>query len=349
MNYINYQALKNIMLTQKPFRGTTNRFPLTKRSQSYKYFLYEKDDKGEEIFRIINGRRYDTEDVSEEEYHADPKNCNKTQTINEDGTKTTTYYRMHLIPDEVGIVRPDNSFEFTKSNYGQGCMTFLTNFTHRGGFSRDGKRGGMIYLRGPYSQRESMLPIYRGMRVDCDSMKPDPNHTYKLFGMRVDRKKSKDFLKQYEDFFKVSEAMMSNISLTSFIETCIDKLKEIPNADRGSYWKYRYKTDTIIQHAKQIMNDSPLDAAALYCLSLGSTGISNFRYVVAVSSDNDLVTVDDTNAEGYFSQMKREVCNMLYRENPNVLHLLEYEFGKPYPQSNWGYKLEVDGVEVEQY
>ena len=110
MNHMNYKTLLDIMKKQAPFRGTTNRFPLTKRSQSHKYFLHERDEKGEEVFRIIYGKRYETAPVTKEEYDANPNEYNKGQSLNDDGTITNTYYKHYMIPDEVGIVRTEKSY-----------------------------------------------------------------------------------------------------------------------------------------------------------------------------------------------------------------------------------------------
>lgn len=342
MYYRNYQTLVNIMRTQKPFRGTQNKFPLTNRKLSYKYFLQDKDENGQDMFRLVYGKRWDRELVTQMDYELanGDKSGEYFKRPNDDGEME--YFKYVESPNEMGIVRADNSFEFTKSAYGQGDMYFLNDYCRKGYFYTDSRRGGMLYVTGGRKQRESMLPIFKGLRVDCDTMQPDPSHTYKLYGRRVNRKESKEFLKQYEDFFKVSEAMMKTISMENFVAISNEFVSTTPDS-RASYWIQDKFRDELLAKAKELMNDSPLDAAAILCLTLGSRGIGNFRWISLVTRTSS----NDTPAE-YFLPMKRAVCSMLYTENPDVMKLIEYEYGKPYPQSIWGYAVEVDGVLVEQ-
>lgn len=348
MKYINYQTLVNTMRVQKPYRGTTNRFPLGNRKQSYKYFLKDTDENGEEILRIIYGKFFKTDEATEEMYDADPTNIHKS-VYNENGIQHIKYYKYTELPNEMGIVRPDNSFEFTGQRYGQGEMTFLSSLTpYREYFKRDCKRGGMLYVGNRTDSLITMMPIFRNLRVDCDTMKPDPKHRYEIVGRRVNRKESKEFLKQYEDFFKVSEVMMSNMTLSSFAEVCREKLDEIDGyTNRSGYFLYRYNCLKIVEHAMTIMNDAPVDAAALFCIGMGSRGVDDFRYVVGRSHRN---TDDDTTfAEKYFTNMKRLICELLYENAPDVFAKVPFEFGKVFPQSSWGYQVYVDDVLVLQY
>lgn len=347
MRLMNYQTLVNTMRTQKPYRGTTNKFPLSNRKQSHKYFLYDTDDDGQEIFRIIYGKRYESKTLTEQEYEADPTDAHKN-VYNDNGVQEIKYYKWIEHPNEMGIVRPDNSFEFTGQSYGQGEMTFLSPYApYRSYFFRDSKRSGMIYTR-LSSGIKCMMPIFKNLRVDCDTMKPDPKHRYTLVGRRVNRKESKEFLKQYEDFFKISEAMMSNMSISSFAEVCREKVEEINgySGNPNGYYLYRYDTNKCLDHAFSIMNDAPLDAASLFCLSLGR-GIDDFRWCVSKGIRN--TDYDITFAEKYFSHMKRSICNMLYEEAPDVFAKKQFEFGSPFPQSSWGYQVYVDDVPVIQY
>jgi hypothetical protein len=46
--------------------------------------------------------------------------------------------------------------------------------------------------------------------------------------------------------------------------------------------------------------------------------------------------------------MKRKINKELYKRNPSVMKLTEYEPNKAYPPSEWGVDVFVNGVEVEQ-
>lgn len=334
MNFINYEALKNVMRTQKPFRGTTNRFPLTQRKLSYKYFLHETDASGNnEIMRIIFGKRYRRDHVTEAEYLADKANINKYGEGDD-----AQYIKYTDVPNELGIVRPDNSFEFTAPCYYQGDKGLLSNFTFGGYFKSDCRRGGMILVRNnsPY-----MFPIYENMRVDCTTMKPDPSHKYCLLGKRVDRKKSKQFMQQYDEFFKVSKAMMKNLDMKTFRDIAKENVDRVSS---GGHWLTVVEKSKMIDEAKKLMNDSPLDSASLYCVALGRHGVTDFWWRLNQNYDAYIGDVSSL-----YEPMKQKIYSMLYQENPDLFHREEYEFGKVYPPSAWGYELLVDGVAVKQY
>ena len=355
MIYVNYKTLVNTMRTQAPYRGTENRFPLGNRKQSHKYFFYDKD---QDQFRIVYGRLFGNVTISKEEYDAEPdrRTVGKYPIYDNLTGKPIPNEFRHLRhtqePNVVGIVRPDNSFEFmSKSYYSQGDRTVLSKFCpYHGYFKVDVKRGGMLYIKGSYSNIEQMLPIFKGLRVDCDTVKPDPSHEYQLIGRRVNRKASKEIIKQYEDFFKVSEAMMSSIKMTDFMEIAAEVVKQHTLNTNSNYWADAIKLAPAIDRAINMMNDSPLDAAALFCLALGDKGIGNFRWMV---TNNMFLQRHNLYGEegviNYYPSMKRAVCDELYKRHPDVLKLVEYEYGKPFPQSNWDYTVLRDGVATEQY
>jgi hypothetical protein len=91
----------------------------------------------------------------------------------------------------LGTVRPDNTFEFTNDTYGLGDRIMLSNHSN-GYFNVNSRLGGLVYTQG-----HALMPIYKGMRVDCNIMKPTED--FSVFVKNVDRSKSKNLLKNYEN------------------------------------------------------------------------------------------------------------------------------------------------------
>lgn len=351
MRYVNYPALLNQMKFQAPYRGTLNRYPLGDRKQSKKYFFHEKDADGNDLMRIIYGKRWVTEPSSKEEY--DLMGEDSIYKSTDSVTGEVSYYKYNVLPNEIGIVRADNSFEFTGQSYYQGTMGILSTFASKGYFYRSSKHGGMLYRGIPrYDANETMIPIFKGLRVDCDTMMPDPKHTYKVVGTRVSRKNSKELIKRYEEFFSVAEAMMKAMPVRNFVDIAYEYINEnsLWTGDGKAYWAYRANWEQIKDDAIEIMNSNPIDAAALFCAGLGERGIENFRWLLARLKDHgDIHEYGEQTAEEYFSPMQKAVRLMLYRSNPEVFKDVEFEFGKKYPASMWGYSILVDGQEVRQY
>jgi len=145
---LNYARLKRITLKDKPYRGSTNRFPIASRRENKKYFLAEQEN-GETIFRIIYGYEYEQKVVTFEEAKALEKE-GKNVFLH---SNTNDYTIWVSKPYEMGVVRSDNTFEFTAKYYNQGARTCLSNMGV-GYFFNDSRRGGMVFREGLRTGRQ---------------------------------------------------------------------------------------------------------------------------------------------------------------------------------------------------
>ena len=349
MKFINYAALTNVMRSQKPYRGSINRYPLVNRRHSSRFFLYETTDDGEPYMRIINGYNYNRHEITKEEYEANayPDTSKDPVRIWNKGKYTNTgkyvYHRYEKVPYEIGIVRPDNSFEFTRKSYYQGDMMFMTKL-NKGYFCRDSRRGGMIYAN---RRTNMMYPIFTGMRIDCDLMTPEPSKKYELLGMRVNRKAGKELLKSYEDFLLTAKPMMKVLSQQTFFDIGVEVMKAYPDWESSYYLQDEIK-QSLKEYFHQHKNDSPLDAAAAFCIVNGTHGIRDYYSNMRQVSINQAIFGNDQTAEMYYDPMKRLLTKQLYKDNHGVMRTVSYEFGQVYPPSEWGYTVLVDGIEVNQ-
>lgn len=351
MRSINYQSLVNVMRHEKPYRGSTNRYPLFSRRENRKFFLHETDSNGEPFMRIVYGYSWSSVDVTEEEYkaHKDDKDgCYSEYPLSNWDEKAHNYVeygkkwiRHEKTPHELGIVRPDNSFEFTRDRYWQGDQMFLSAISP-GTFFTDSRRGGSVYG----NRRNSvMYPIYQGLRIDCDTMNPDPSREYRLVGMRVDRKKAKEILGPYEDFFLTAKAMMKVMPVGTFYEIGKEVLEA--NNIETKYWLTTDSRLLMRKRFEELMNDSPVDAVAAYCLAKSdSRGLSDYYHTVTRNDKYDFNTNGET-AERYFDIVKRYITKEIYKSNADLMKQVEFEFGKIYPPSEWPYELYVNGEEVD--
>lgn len=231
-------------------------------------------------------------------------------------------------PFEVGIVRSDNTFEFTASEYHQGARQFLSDVSH-GYFHNDSRRGGMVFSSGP---RFGFYPIHHRMRVDITTMKPTKDIT--IIGKTVDRKASKKLMAKHEDFYTVTETMCKAMTLESWLDTAKTIYLE---HDAGNI-----SVKATLNLAEAMKDTAPLDAMVLYALGMD---IDGFRWKVK----NPTSWHSHKTAYEMFSSMKARLNRQIYKENKDTFKTMTFEMGKVYPPSAWGYTLMVDGVEVEQY
>lgn len=333
MIFLNYKRLLSVAHSVPPYRGTTNRFPTANRRDNNKYFLMGEED-GEKIFNIVYGDRYVRKDITKEEhdeYLAQGKAAGHS-------SASDVYYTWEKAPNFMGIVRPDNSYEFTGSTYAQGEHYFLSKCS-QGWFNTDSRRGGMLY-RPKAGNRTKMYPIYRGMKMDCETMLPLEEDIV-ITGRKVYRKAGKDLLKRYEDFYKICEVMCKNMNSETFEETATSIYNEYKPIEGG--WDWMKDTEMAFALADSLIHQAPFDALIMYALALDVYGM---RWTVRHGAVHAVVNTVPMNA---FEATKRKLNKYLYTQNENVFNPMQYAMGDYLPASEWGYTITVGGEEVEQY
>ena len=335
MKALTWDRLTEISVSQKPYRGTTNRFPIGDRRHNHKDFLKEERN-GEQVYVIRYGYGWEAHEHTKEEWQANQG------TIHERITDGVTVYESYkTIPRELGIVRSDNTFEFTHYNYGQGDNQIMSSWS-RGYFFRSSRHGGMVYREGA---NNLFHPIFKGMRINCDTMMPHKDSEYQVTGKRVSRKDAKDFLKRYEDFYKINEVMLKAMDWKGYMETATDVLKPL-GIGTDSWSLCSDERDKLIKFADENLNTAPLDAGIAFALAYDVQNLySRYR---AFNGDGSSYYSREVELDVVFANMKRKLNKELYKRNPSVMKLTEYVPNQPYPPSEWGVDITVNGKEVEQ-
>ena len=336
MQALNYKRLNNIAHSVSPYRGSLNRFPIGNRRQNTKYFLVGEED-GERVFSIVHGSRYTYVSLTKEEYDKQAKDgvSNLHSHQNSDGSWTCRRY--DKIPNVLGLVRSDNSFEFTSMGYGQGDRGILSGFSS-GWLSTDSRRGGTIWR----SREPKIIPIYEGLRVHCETMRPIKPIT--VVGRKVDRKVGKGLLARYQDFYLTTEVMTKAMDYDTFVRT----MNDVVNEHMGGLDAYEMHTDYSAK-AETLLHTAPLDAAMLYMVGWD---IGNMRWNLRKFIDSKLSSRYRSSEETphiMFLNLKRRLNKEIYKANDQVFKKVEYVGCEVYPPSEWGYTVLVDGVEVKQY
>lgn len=336
MKALEWSRLTDITKNQKPYRGTTNRFPIGDRRHNTKDFLAEERN-GEQVYVIRYGFSWKDREHTKEEFLASPS------TIHErDSNGEKKYFSYFSVPRELGLVRSDNTFEFTNGGYGQGDNMILSNWS-RGYFSRSSRHGGMIY-----SERGSNIfhPIFKGMRVHCDTMLPHESSQYQAVGKRVSRKDAKEFLTRYADFYKINEVMLKATDYKTYITTAVEVLSEC-GVNTDSWCLPSEGREKLVSFAEENLNNMPLDAGIAFSIAYDVQNLYN--RVRAQNGSGHSYYDREIELEVVFSNLKRKLNKELYRRNPSVMKLTEYVPNESFPPSEWGVDVYVNGKEVEQY
>lgn len=339
MHALYYKTLKEITQLQKPYRGTYNRFPIGKRSQSYKYFLAEQEN-GETVYRVKYGAFTDYTEITKDLYEQLKGKIN-VRVAQRGDPKSPRYFLLETQSRNICTVRPDNTFELTAKFLGQGENDALTKWSF-GNYWQSVRHGGTVYEgRSNFEDRGAFHPIWLGARFNMVDMKP---HTpYQVFGLSVNRKLAKDYFRSYENFFKVAKAMSSAMEWDNFKTTATDVIKEhIPdfNWERTYLFYGRYDREQyFINKARELQDTAPLDAYVMYACAL------NPHILHALNQDR--FTTMDT--KEIYARFHRQLTKYIYSTTPELFKATEYEAGKRYPANNWGIKVFVNNEQVDQY
>jgi hypothetical protein len=334
MKALEWARLNNITKTAKPYRGTTNRYPIGDRRHNTKDFVTEERN-GEQVYVIRYGFSWKSYEHTKEEHLANPSGIQERNT-----NGVVTYESYKSIPRELGIVRSDNTFEFTASGYGQGDNMIMSNWS-RGYFFRSSRHGGMVF-------RASNLfhPIFKGMRVNCDTMLPHEDSKYQVVGKRVSRKDAKEFLTRYADFYKINEVMLKATDYNTYINTAVEVLGEC-GVNTDSWCLPSEGREKLVSFAEENLNSMPLDAGIAFSIAYDVSDM--YRRIRAQNGSGHSYYDREIELEVVFSNLKRKLNKELYKRNPSVMKLTEYVPNEAYPPSEWGVDVYVNGKEVEQY
>jgi hypothetical protein len=337
---IAYKVLFEQTRNEKPYRGTHNRFPVGSRKQSNKYFLTEERLNGESIARVIYGERRQYTSISKE-LHDHLRDKINVNVITRGSPQEPTFYRIDTVPNELGIVREDNTFEFTAHHLNQGENNILTKWSY-GYFKTSARHGGVVH-----AGLKVFHPIWHGARFSMDddgkSYKP-----YQVFGLAVKRKEAKDFFKSYEKFFVVARTMSTAMDWENFQSAGIEVINQHItgfNWEQVVNWYDDTRASRFKAKAHELKDTSPFDAYVLYLCAYNSNVIHRFANGVGVKRSY----YREIGLHELYLGFHRRVTQDLYRSTPNLFNHVEYEAGKKYPANNWGIKVIVDGQIVKQY
>lgn len=170
INKISYESLANQVKNSKPYRNSGNAYPLGYREYSARHF------------RAL-------EDGSFSIWYLHREFSDKIQV----GGVTEGWWRDKK---PLGVVRPDNSFEFTTENgLHQGENTLLSELL--GVYIHQVKdKGGAVMSTG-----DGEYPIFTGLRFDIGTKKPLTQFT--VVQPTLNRKRSNEHMKQYKEFLDV--------------------------------------------------------------------------------------------------------------------------------------------------
>lgn len=372
-NYLEYARLKEITETQKPYRKTTNRYPLSYRNHTGKCFFVEQGADGQPEYHIAYQHYWKTKYITEAEANEiREKNgwvgTEDAVTSNGETIEPTRYYTYEKIWNIIGVVRADNTFEFTQDySLHQGTRYFLTMMFGKGKeqdvshahVTSSIRHGGVCYFENKVCgyhddhptwakyKASMVIPLFQGQKIDLGSNRSVLNYQVQL--PTVDRKRSKAVMEKYQDNLKLTNAMFKTMSSEVFCSELEEVFTEIYGEegcpDRPQWPSYAV-TDRALSWAREQMDTDFFKSVYAYMMGwrLGNAWyIGRGKEAVSYSRHSD-----SYHPNSYYHQ----VITKLKREMQKAHDTFTYktlEQNEAYPSNAWGVKVIVDGSEVKVY
>jgi hypothetical protein len=343
-NRLSYERLEHIANTNKPYRGTDNEFPLTKRAHSYKRFFKETDAKGEPFFRIIYGYKYTDRYIDKAEY--DAKQAEglyvRVETQADNSVKYIVWDRNW---DEIGIVRKDNTFELTATNLHQGTRYFIGAMFNNwmGEVISSVRHGGAIYKEITGTWRNptvtKVIPLFRGQRINLDTNNSVLD--YEVHLSKVNRTRTKQIMAEYVEDIKFNEVMFKTMTEDSFISS----LKEVyaEAIKEGERWRSSNAVALMLEYATEHVK---VDMFKSICATMMATSYRLWSY--GSDNNNSYYGQMDYSPHVYYTQALKKIDRQL-KIGANALDSVVYKANEPYPSNTWDVTVIHNGNPVKQY
>lgn len=316
INYINYHNLSSTVKYQAPYRDSGNAYPLGDRKYSARHF--RKEDDGSFSIWYSNREKTDqfvtgTTPESEKRHENYMKNC------------------------RLGLVRPDNSFEFVASLYEQGENMMLSEGL-AGHLYNDVTKGGLMLTKGKYTH-----PVFQGLRVDCSSGKAVTD--YKIFRQILDRKKANEYMKRYAEFLRVGPVMY---------QTMTDRgLSEVYDDLYAEYGENGFARLGNAEAMRMVKEGKYVDAVCVFGMHRQWGVVYDTRQRAALKANGEplpdnLFKLYPRVKEMTLKRVKDNFRDIAVAEDKSLFEYEELEAGHAPPSSKWEYKITVNGEPVNR-
>lgn len=346
-----YENLKTMMKEVKPIKSPDlpDRWPMTIRSQGYKYFFpVEKDGKTEFHVGYYFGTFRRT--ITQAEYKALSKNQKKKcfQSRDDGINNTWTYFSRTLETD--WIIRDDNTIEFMNGLYGQGTRMFFNDVNlssiYIGDYRNDGllvahdvKKGGPV-VTAYIADKPKHLPIFAGMRFNYLTGQVHESSRYTFTTKEIDRAKSKEGLKSYREAFKIAKIFLSPLDYKQLTEALIVFARKLLNLDDGTLLDIYDRTRPINdgksffeKFYKDNLKDNPVEAVMAGMIANATVHL-NRRWYTNMDTAKELTSS--------FRKLERA----FKKQNSDIFVEKTYTDENSLKSCEWGLKIKVNGVEL---
>ena len=259
---LNYAELKAFVDWETPYRRENDRisksWPLGPRRDSHKHLRLHDDGSislwyGNRLtvdeHAAVNYMReeFDEMDATWEALRSNPDRDAKFS------------HMVYNTRNKLGVIHPDNTFEFLNVK-DQGDAMFLSCVL-RATVKAEARRGGMMF----YGKNDQVHPIYRGLRINLETHEAVSDYTVRRY--KVNRSGFNKYKKFYDEYIKVSTAMVSQMDNKGVLDLALDVTTEIQDSrDKQPTKKDFNKSEAFVALRNYIDNKDYLGGLVMFAV-----------------------------------------------------------------------------------
>ena len=311
---ISYARLVNRIAMDRPYKDSGNAYPLGDRKYSDRHFRHEDDWS----FTI---------------WYADRELIDNKYGKSNDKQGHLAQNKDHYDNRMIGIVRPDNSFEFvTGTSQGE---NMLLSMALGGCLYHDKSKGGTVYKSDGVTH-----PVFKGLRINCDT--DEAMTPYTVFLPRVKRRAANEVMEEYQEFINTFGVMIDSMDDRGVWEVFEDLYTHEAKGDK-EMWR-----SLDISVVKRLIDEKKyVDAGCLFTM-LSKT--AHMRWRVEWHMLNDTHPNSKSLPHSWRSQAKKDATvnfrKMILTQHSGVFDFVELKAGGPLPASQWGLLVQSGGSPV---
>jgi len=340
MAKLNYKGLQHVTHTQDPLRGTMN-FPMySDRRQPYSLFQVVETENDIE-YHVCYGKDWDTKEITEQKYNLLKGVRGKRVCKKDRDYEPYPFYERITKPRVLAIVRSDNTIEFTLDGYWQGDRKKMSEWIKPSCYMFDGYRFSGNGLTAHANGQDVSMPIFKGLRLDAETLKPHESQNIQVFRKVVDRKRAKVLMEGYKTKLDVAHAMLKCLDTDTMMVSAKDLLEEHASKPDENNWKYMGSDEAMRIGDNLLESNSEFEASLMYAMALSINGFSVYAIENYASNGRYSRVCEPKNL---VSRIKTSLAKKAYET-----HKPFYEVEVPFMNtkgSEWGLRVVLNGVDV---
>lgn len=239
---------------------------------------------------------------------------------------------------EMGIMRPDNTFEFTKSLWISNLNSLNWYFLDYVWITQSAKHGGVILK---WKDDLTIMPVFVGLRVNFKTKELHDNSKYVIHCKTPDRKRMNEYMKPYEEKLKLARTFTKAMPIDTFLSDYMNFVEE----------RYASPRDYNVAEFefKGLLQEDPVGAIYSYMHLINTGNVRNWhdRQKELKKGTASQWWYGENPMEQtplyFYNKVKDDFREKILLQEEAFTHKTFSHEDKKFQTSNWGHIVEVNG------